>query len=75
MAQRHLNIEQSEAVRVLVDFEVNKFVAYLENTNGTAIVFATAFEYTTLQHNDEFSKYMDLWNLPLIVSSMAQSKI
>ncbi len=74
MAQRHLNITREEAARVIVDFEINKFVAYVELASGTPIVFDTAYEYVELQHSSEFSKYMNEWDLPLTLSKMALQK-
>jgi hypothetical protein len=63
--QRHLNVEQSECSALVISFEVNKFVAYVENTPGLCIAFLTGFAYHELQHDDEFSKYANTWSLPI----------
>lgn len=68
---KHLNVTREEAVKVIVDFEVNKFAAYLVLTCGTPIVFAQEFEFVALQDRTEFVKYRDEWALPIEFSSLA----
>lgn len=71
---RHLNIEQSEAVRVIVDYEINRFVVYLEINSGSKIVFLANYDWSAIAGSDEFIKYAQSWCLPIEFSSIAHAQ-
>lgn len=71
---RHLNIEQSEAVQVIVDYEINRFVAYMEIDSGSKIVFLANHDWSAIAESDELIKYVQSWCLPIKFSSMAHAQ-
>lgn len=68
---KHLNVEQSEAVKVMVAYDVNMFYVYLMIESGSTIVFKTSHDWLGVVTSSEFQKYMLDWNLPIEYSTMA----
>lgn len=71
---KDLNVEQSEAAKVVVDYEVNRYVAYLALNNGSYIQFHAAYFWNGVRENTEFQKYVNEWKLPLVCSRMVCAK-
>lgn len=71
---KHLNVTREESASVWVDYEVNKFVAYLVLVGGSLIVFDTATEWKDIFHREEFQKYKFGWNLPVNCSQLVLKK-
>ena len=69
---KHLNVTKSEVCNVVVDFEVNKFVAYIKHHDGSTVVFNMAYSWADMVDNSEFIKYRDDWKLPIDISKMAR---
>jgi len=68
---KHLNIQPNEISHILIDYDVNKFVAYVQLHNGINIVFQSNYKYKDLIVNDELVKYYDDWKKPLDLSKLA----
>jgi hypothetical protein len=70
MCKQHLNVTKEESAKVIVNYEVNKYVAYLVLANGNPIVFKTGFKWCELRDDPEYLKYRDEWNLNVECSNM-----
>lgn len=71
MGTKHLNVTRKEAVKVIVDYEVNKFSAYLVLVSGSPIVFAQSYDWKGIRDREEFTKYKVGWGLPIECSRNA----
>lgn len=69
--QKHLNIEKNETAKILVDYSENKFYAYVQKTNGCAIVFIANHDWKAVKNNPEFCKYANEWKIPVECSREA----
>lgn len=63
MPHRHLNITREEADHVLVDYDVNRFVADLVTSEGHPIRFLETYEWVDMDQDPEMVKYRDDWGL------------
>lgn len=74
MTQKHLNVSHEESARVVVDYELNHFAAYLVLTCGSPIIFTTTTTWKELLLDSEFQKYKSEWNLPIECSKLVNLK-
>jgi Tol biopolymer transport system component len=69
---KHLNIQPSEISHVIISFEINKFVAYVQTPDGSNIAFQSNYKYADLMKNDELGKYNWDWKKPIHVTRKAR---
>lgn len=68
---KHLNIQPDEISHIVIDYDVNRFVAYVQLNNGINIAFNANYKYDDLIMNDELVKYYEAWKKPMDLSNLA----
>lgn len=69
-----LNVSKEEAIRILVDYEINKYVAYLELDSGSVVPFLNSSNWRGIIDNSEYSKYVNEWKVKVECSKRCLSK-
>lgn len=72
---QHLNVLREESVKVIVDYTLNRFAAFLVGVDGFPIIFTTATTWSGLMCDGEFQKYTSEWVLPVECSDMVILKL
>lgn len=68
---KHLNVVKAEISQINVNFEVNKFVAYVQLLDGSNVVFAHAYKWRDMLNNAEYAKYKNEWKIQVVCSQSA----